>query len=252
VAPGRRWLEEPSAPANKPRPLAPFRKHTDVLAEAVPTAGRRALELGCGDGRLLAWLLRRGADAVGLDPDPAQLARAAGALGGPGRLVRGRAERLPFAPALFDLVLCFNSLHHVPVAGQPAALAEAARVLRPGGDLVVVEPLAEGPWFELLCPLEEETEVRARAREALLAAQGFVRVRGLAYPGRVEVPSLAAAVERLLAADPARRGAEAAAMPELERRFAAGAEPVPGGFAFAQPMRLDHLRRAGHPPFTGP
>jgi ubiquinone/menaquinone biosynthesis C-methylase UbiE len=57
-------------------------------------------------------------------------------------------ERLPFAAAAFDLVLLFNSLHHVPVDRQGAALAEAARVLRPGGDLLVAEPLAEGPWFD--------------------------------------------------------------------------------------------------------
>lgn len=121
-----------------------FRRHTEVLAETVPLAGRRALEVGCGDGRLMGWLAARAALAVGLDPDPAQLARAE-ANRGAGPLVRAVAERLPFAAAAFDLVLLFNSLHHVPVDRQSAALAEAARVLRPGGDLLVAEPLAEGP-----------------------------------------------------------------------------------------------------------
>lgn len=72
-----------------------------------------------------------------------------GSTGG-GVLVRGVGERLPFAGGTFDLVLFFNSLPHVPPGAQAAALAEAARVLRTGGDLVVVEPPAGGPGFDLL------------------------------------------------------------------------------------------------------
>ena len=54
----------------------PVRRHTDVLRETTAFRGRRALEAGCGTGRLLAWLAREGAAPIGLDPDPAQLARA--------------------------------------------------------------------------------------------------------------------------------------------------------------------------------
>ena len=116
-----------------------FRRHTEVLAEAVTFAGRRVLEVGCGDGRLLGWLAGKAALAVGLDPDSAQLARAT-ASAGAGLLVRATGERLPFATAAFDLALLFNSLHHVPADRQSTALAEAARVLRPGGRLLVLAP----------------------------------------------------------------------------------------------------------------
>jgi SAM-dependent methyltransferase len=224
--------------------VLPFRSHTGILAETVRLAGTRALDVGCGDGRLVRWLGSEGADALGLEPDPTQLARAAATVG-PGVLIRAGAERLPFRAAAFDLVLFFNSLHHVPAVAE--GLAEAARVLRPGGDLVVVEPLAEGAWFELLRPLEDETSIRAHAYEVLLGAadaRGLTPVRELAYTSRVEVASLPAAVERLLAANPERRSRLGAEMPELERRFAALGAPTGRGFAFAQPMRLNHLRRA--------
>ena len=224
--------------------MLPFRRHTEILAETVRLAGARALDVGCGDGGLLRWLAARGADALGLDPDPAQIARATAAVGSL-TLVRAEAERLPFRPAAFDLVLFFNSLHHVPAPAR--GLAEAARVLRHGGDLVVVEPLAEGPWFELLRPLEDETAVRAHAYEALLGtarACGLEPVRELTYASRVEVASPEAAIDRLLAANPERTAGLGDKRPELERRFAASAERVAGGFAFAQPMRLNHLRRA--------
>jgi SAM-dependent methyltransferase len=222
-----------------------FRRHTEVLAEAVPFEGRRVLEVGCGDGRLLGWLAGKAALAVGLDPDLAQLARAT-ASAGAGLLVRATGERLPFATAAFDLVVCFNSLHHVPADRQDEALAETWRVLRAGGDLLVAEPLAEGTWFEFLRPLEDETEVRDRAQAALRAARRaglFEAVAETTYLSRIVVASLSAAIDRLVAADPARAARRASTLPELERRFAMLAEPVGPGFAFAQPIRLDHLRK---------
>lgn len=223
----------------------PVRRHTDVLREATAFRGRRALEAGCGAGRLLAWLAREGAAPIGLDPDPAQLARArAEAPAVP--LVAGVGEALPFASGSLDLVLYFNSLHHVPLARQWQALAEAARVLAKGGELLVVEPLPEGDYFALLRPLEDETEARREAFRALHAAGalGLRLVQEGCYDTRIAEPSWAATRAHFLAANPARAEALARVEPELERLFASLGEPAPdGGRAFSQPMRLDLLRR---------
>lgn len=223
----------------------PVRRHTDVLREATGFAGRAVLEVGCGGGRLLGWLLREGAWPIGLDPDPAQLARARGeAPGVP--LVAGVGEALPLASGSVGLVLYFNSLHHVPLGRQWQALAEAARVLGSGGELLVVEPLPEGDYFALLKPVEDETEVRREAFRALHAAGtlGLRMVREGFYDTRVVEPSWAATRARFLAADPARAAALVAAEPELEGLFRALGEPAEGGGrAFAQPMRLNLLRR---------
>ncbi len=90
----------------------------------------RALEAGCGAGRWLAELRPR---VVGLDHSAGML-RQAQAVGQP--LARGDAVALPFASASFDLVFCVNALHHF---GRPQAfVAEAWRVLRPGGTVAVV------------------------------------------------------------------------------------------------------------------
>jgi SAM-dependent methyltransferase len=221
-----------------------FRRHTDVLRETVPLAGRTVLEAGCGAGRLLAWLERQGAAPVGLDPDPAQLARArAEAPAVP--LVAGAGEALPFASGSLDLVLYFNSLHHVPLALQWQALAEASRVLARSGELLVVEPLAEGSCFALLQPLEDETEVRREAFRALHAAGalGLRMRREEFYLTRLVEPSWPAARARFLAANPARAAALAGLEPELERLFERLGEPDPDGRAFVQPMRLNLLGR---------
>ena len=161
-------------------------------------------------------------------------------------LVAGRGEALPFASGRFDLVLFFNSLHHVPLAAQWQALAEAARVLAAGGELLVVEPLPEGEHFALLQPVDDETEVRREAFRALHAAGALglrMALEGF-YASRVVEPSWVAVRERFLAVDPRRSAALGRAQPEIERRFAALGEPVEGGRAFIQPMRLNLLRRA--------
>jgi ubiquinone/menaquinone biosynthesis C-methylase UbiE len=95
-------------------------------------AGRRVLEIGCGTGLILQRLARRAALARGVDFSPGMLrvARARGL-----EVVLGSATQLPFADASFDLVCSFKVLAHVPDIAR--ALSEAARVTKPGGQLVL-------------------------------------------------------------------------------------------------------------------
>ena len=186
---------------------------------------RDVLDVGCGEGWLVRHLREAGAaSVVGVDPLGAALTRAR-ARDPSGRYLEARAESLPFDDAAFDVVVLFNSLHHVAADQLDEALAEAQRVLRPEGVLYVQEPLAEGACFELMRPVDDETQVRAAAQAALARAirPGGLRVaaqrdavvtmtladfeawRGLVEsvePGRLErvdanEPSLRAAFERL-------------------------------------------------------
>lgn len=222
----------------------PLRRHTDMLREVAAFSGRRVLEVGCGAGALLGWLAKQGATPIGLDPEPGQLARARRAAPEV-PLVAGVGEALPFASGSFDLVLCFNSLHHVPLALQWQAVAEAARVLAQDGELLVVEPLPQGAWFALLQPLEDETEVRQEARRVLTAAAtlGLLMAREEVYDSRMVEADWQAVRDRFLAVNPARAARLAGLEEGLAQRFAATGEPVEGGRAFAQPMRLNLLRR---------
>lgn len=110
--------------------------HRLVLA-AVPAGARRALDVGCGHGRLAQELASVVPHVVGLDRDAPTLAVARGRDGSGGRvgLVRGDIMTAPFEPASFDLVAAVASLHHVDEA---AGLRRMADLLRPGGRLVVV------------------------------------------------------------------------------------------------------------------
>jgi ubiquinone/menaquinone biosynthesis C-methylase UbiE len=131
---------------------------TDALEERVvldllgPLRGERVLDVGCGDGALASALSRAGASVTGLDVDPRMLAAASRRIGewASGEwasgvcLVAGRAERLPFRDATFDRVVAVAVLCFVREADR--AVAEAARVLRPGGRLVIGELGRWGLW----------------------------------------------------------------------------------------------------------
>ena len=97
--------------------------------------GLEVLEVGCGTGHWLEFLQAPNVDLAGLDYSAGMLARAQRRLAGIA-LVQGTAGRLPWQAESFDRVFCINAFHHF--TDKPAFLAEARRILRPGGGLLIV------------------------------------------------------------------------------------------------------------------
>ncbi|HEU5110336.1 MAG TPA: class I SAM-dependent methyltransferase, partial [Micromonosporaceae bacterium] len=93
-----------------------------------------ALDAACGTGRHAARLAAAGHRVVGVDSSPAMLERARARVPG-GEFRRGDLSSLPLPDGGVDLVVCALALTHVPDLRRP--FAEFARVLRPGGHLVV-------------------------------------------------------------------------------------------------------------------
>ena len=100
-------------------------------------AGKDALELWCGTAYFSAWLARRGARVVGVDPTPAQLETARRLMRESGLefpLIEAGGEDVPLPDASFDLV---HSEYGASIWADPYRwIPEAARLLRPGGKLV--------------------------------------------------------------------------------------------------------------------
>ncbi|MBM3289055.1 MAG: class I SAM-dependent methyltransferase [Candidatus Hydrogenedentes bacterium] len=145
-------------------------------------AGTSVLEIGCGQGAGTEIALRHcGADRiVAFDYDGAQLARAHARHRARGErravLFQGDAARLPFADAQFDAVIEFAILHHVPE--WPLALAEIARVLRPGGLFLYEEYLrgfTANPVTKLFLVHPEEGMFTAEMFYSRMDAVGFAR-----------------------------------------------------------------------------
>lgn len=101
-----------------------------LLSAAGATAGRRALDLCCGQGNVSKALVDRGCTVVGLDFSPAMLERARARVP-EGRFLEGDAQDMPLKNGYFDIVVSNFGVCHA--ADQPRVLAEIRRVLRPGG-----------------------------------------------------------------------------------------------------------------------
>jgi SAM-dependent methyltransferase len=226
--------------------MPPSRAPRDVLDEILPAGDAVVVDVGCGDGALVRHLARRGARAIGVEVGEEPLARArAHEPVGSERFERAGAQALPLDDGVADAVVFANSLHHVPGELLDTALGEAARVLRDGGLLYVQEPVAEGAYFELLRPVDDETAVRAAARDAIgrAARHGLRHEREVRFDNDVVHPDFASFRDRVVLADAARAEAFGPIEAELRARFEATAARDEGGFHFHQPMRVDVLRR---------
>jgi SAM-dependent methyltransferase len=162
------------------------RRRAELFVERCALApGKRALELGCGTGVFLSQVAPCGAHLHGLDLSQDLLAKARVQLTGAAnvRLDCGNAEQTPYRDGSFDAVYGSSVLHHLDLG---RSLAEAFRVLRPGGLVTFAEPNALNPQVAVMFHVtalkpyfgvspDEMAFSRFAARRALRRA-GFVDV----------------------------------------------------------------------------
>ena len=123
-------------------------------------AGKDVIELGCGTGYVSSWLARRGARVTGIDNSPAQLVSARQfqeEFGLEFPLLHAIAEELPFPDESFDIAI---SEYGASIWADPYRwIPEAARVLRPGGELIF---MVNGVILMLCMPDEEDVPAQTQ------------------------------------------------------------------------------------------
>jgi ubiquinone/menaquinone biosynthesis C-methylase UbiE len=166
-----------------------FRRFIDPLV-ANAAKGRRIeiLDCGCGTGHNLT-MLRKYGRAYGIDLTWAGLQYARG--GGEKKVVQATVAALPMPDARFDLVTSFDVLYGLPDDVERAALGEMARVLKPGGSIIV--NVAALPWLRGNHSVLGGELRRYRRKELIekLEAAGF-RVTRSSYTNFSILPMIAA------------------------------------------------------------
>jgi SAM-dependent methyltransferase len=138
-----RWVEW----ARRPGHDSYWRFHRDRFLELLPPPAGPLLDVGCGEGRLPRDLKKLGYDVIGIDASATLIAHAREADPGGDYRVADAAQ-LPLEVDSVDLVTAFMSLHDID--DFETAIAEVARVLRPGGHLcfAIVHPINSAGRFE--------------------------------------------------------------------------------------------------------
>lgn len=135
------------------------------LQEILGPAAGRVLEVGCGDGRLTGHLAGISERVIGLDPDRHSLFQARSLHKREINLILGSGEHIPLADSRIDTVIFTLSLHHHP--DPVRALAEADRVLRENGRVLVLEPEPESAVNRLFRVIHKEDHAYERAASAI-------------------------------------------------------------------------------------
>ena len=216
-----------------------------VVNALLQVQGLRLLDLGCGPGHNTRLLAESGAEVLGLEPDPVQAQRNREAEACPGvRLDEGRAEALTQATDSVDGVFLFRSLHHVPMDKMDMALAEAARVVRPGGFVFVLEPSVQGSHTALMLPFHDETQVRGAAQQALTRAERALFASRAQYQcvQHIRYESFEQLLTRFSSMSFNDISAEQVDQPSVRAAFSAGRDEQ--GFRFDQQSLIDVFRVA--------
>ncbi|MDD5403078.1 MAG: class I SAM-dependent methyltransferase [Sulfuricella sp.] len=219
----------------------------DIYEQLLSLQGADILELGCGRAEKTRAISQNGKarTITALEVDEIQhaanlrnndLANVTFRLGG--------AEAIPALDESFDIVLMFKSLHHVPVARMDRAMAEIARVLRPGGLAYISEPVFAGEFNEILRLFHDEKVVREAAFSAVeraVSAGVFELERQIFFSTPSRYETFEHFEERILKVTHTEHRLSPDLYRQVRERFLR--HMTPQGADFEMPLRVDLLRK---------
>lgn len=228
---------------------APSSSHAKVASELLGKSHRRALDVGCGDGKFTRVLATICGEVSGIDVKETKIAEARAAAQTAGMNIDFRVasgEALPFPDASLDIVVFSNSLHHI--AHPEAALSEAIRVLVPDGIVYVMEPVPAGNYHEATRLVNDESAVRTQAYRAVLAtiAKGGVSAAETMYRAPRQFANFEEWKADQIDRDEKRRAVFETDSDRVREAFEAHADHKDGRLAFDHVLRVNLLKKVAH------
>lgn len=221
----------------------------DLIAELLDLKGKRLLELGCGAAGMTRLLAERfdPVQIVATEVDRIQHDKNLGVRDLPKVRFRfGGAEAIDDPDGSYHTAFMFKSLHHVPSDLMARSLREIHRVLKPGGQAWICEPVYWGNFNELLRLFHDERQVREAAFSTLkdavdaglfeLQTEIFFQVPGTYPSWQIFEDRYLKVTHTKLEIDSERYG---------RIRSAFESQMKPGGARFLKPHRVDLLRKPG-------
>lgn len=140
----------------------------EVLKQVIPLKNKDVIDVGCGDGAFARILADLGGRVTGIEPDPTQAEKNRQAPKTHNvQLFEAGAEATTLADSSQDILIFRYSLHHIPEKLYALVFKEAARILKPEGQLYIIEPIAQGSSQYVMELFHDETAVRAAAQAAM-------------------------------------------------------------------------------------
>lgn len=220
-------------------------KDIDVIDRYLNVQDLFLIDAGCGNMSLCRSLAARGARVLGIDPDPVQAEKnnKADTIANVGFAETG-ADNIPVENASVDGVLFSYSLHHIPKDLYADVFKELHRILKPGGFVFVMEPVASGDLNEVMRLFHEEAAVRQAAQEALdtFGIPNYSQTTVVEYKKAVEYDSWDDYESKYIGSsyNSGSYTAEDVKHPDVKKRFMEVGTPV--DFKFKCPMKVTLLQ----------
>jgi ubiquinone/menaquinone biosynthesis C-methylase UbiE len=135
----------------------------EKIVQYADLKNKEILEVGCGDGRISSLLAGDSELLVAIDPDIDRIEHAKANISGVDFKI-GSGEKLDFPDNCFDLVIFTLSLHH---QNSKKAIAEAARVLKADGKILVIEPVVDGEVERVFALLHNENDEHRKVQQSI-------------------------------------------------------------------------------------
>lgn len=218
----------------------------DLYARLLTLDDADIVELGCGTGVHTRAIAGSGSRRrlVAFEVDRVQLERNQASAPPNVSFRYGGAEAIDLPDAAADFVFMFKSLHHVPLAAMDRALAEIARILRPGGRAWISEPVFAGAFNDIIRRFHDEQAVRRAAFDAVTRAVGdgvLELEQEIFFRNPVHFAGFAEFEQRIINATHSDHRLDDLTLARVRADFDAhlGAD----GAHFEAPMRVDLLRK---------